>query len=118
MGRHQGLGRNPPAVGQAVGVASYPFMAKLVSENRLAELNNLLNTLLRYLAITIPLSVLVIILGSKKISKKIPGALIAVVGAIADEFDPPEAAQARDEETGHEEEAHEEAPSSTTGKRS
>ncbi len=49
-------------VGQAVGVASYPFMARLVSEDRLAELSTLLNTLLRYLAITIPLSVLVIIL--------------------------------------------------------
>jgi putative peptidoglycan lipid II flippase len=49
-------------LGQAVGVASYPFMARMVTENRLAELNDLLNTLLRYLAITIPLSVLVIIL--------------------------------------------------------
>ncbi len=49
-------------VGQAVGVASYPFMARLVSENRMEELNALLNTLLRYLAITIPISVLVIIL--------------------------------------------------------
>ncbi len=49
-------------VGQAVGVASYPFMAQLVSENRLAELHRLLNTLLRYLALTIPLSVLVIVL--------------------------------------------------------
>ena len=49
-------------VGQAVGVASYPFMARLVSEDRLEELNLLLNTLLRYLAITIPLSILVIIL--------------------------------------------------------
>ena len=49
-------------VGQAVGVASYPFMARLVSANRLAELNDLLNTLLRYLAVTIPFSVLVIVL--------------------------------------------------------
>jgi len=49
-------------VGQAVGVASYPFMARLVSENRMEELNSLLNTLLRYLVITIPISVLVIVL--------------------------------------------------------
>jgi putative peptidoglycan lipid II flippase len=49
-------------VGQAVGVASYPFMARLASAGRLAELNDLLNTLMRYLAVTIPLSVLVIIL--------------------------------------------------------
>lgn len=48
--------------GQAVGVASYPFMVRLVSENRMEELNSLLNTLLRYLAITIPISVLVIVL--------------------------------------------------------
>jgi len=49
-------------VGQAVGVASYPFMARLAAEQRLVELNDLLNRLLRYLAITIPISVLVIIL--------------------------------------------------------
>jgi len=49
-------------VGQAVGVASYPFMARLAAEERLAELRDLLNKLLRYLAITIPISVLVIIL--------------------------------------------------------
>jgi high affinity sulfate transporter 1 len=34
-------------------------------------------------ALAIALSVLVVIIGSKKISKKIPGALIAVIGAIA-----------------------------------
>jgi putative peptidoglycan lipid II flippase len=49
-------------VGQAVGVASYPYMARLVSEDKLGELNDLLNTLLRYLAVTIPISVLVIIM--------------------------------------------------------
>jgi len=49
-------------VGQAVGVASYPFMARLAAEQRLGELSDLLNKLLRYLAITIPISVLVIIL--------------------------------------------------------
>jgi len=49
-------------VGQAVGVASYPYMARLVSENRMEELDALLNTLLRYLAITIPISVIVIVL--------------------------------------------------------
>ena len=49
-------------VGQAVGVASYPFMARLVSENRMEELNLLLDTLMRYLAMAIPVSVLVIVL--------------------------------------------------------
>ena len=37
-------------------------MARLVSENRMEELNALLNTLLRYLAIAIPVSALVIVL--------------------------------------------------------
>ena len=36
-----------------------------------------------FLALTIALSVLVVMVGSKKVSKKIPGALIAVIGAIA-----------------------------------
>ena len=35
-----------------------------------------------FYALTIALSVLVVIIGSKKLSKKIPGALIAVIGAI------------------------------------
>jgi len=35
-----------------------------------------------FAALTIALSVLVVIVGSKKVSKKIPGALIAVIGAI------------------------------------
>ena len=36
-----------------------------------------------FLALTIALSVLVVMVGSKKVSKKMPGALIAVIGAIA-----------------------------------
>jgi high affinity sulfate transporter 1 len=38
---------------------------------------------INFYALAVALSVLVIILGSKKVSKKIPGALIAVIGAIA-----------------------------------
>jgi high affinity sulfate transporter 1 len=38
---------------------------------------------INFYALAVALSVLVVIVGSKKISKKIPGALIAVIGAIA-----------------------------------
>ncbi len=48
--------------GQAVGVASYPFMARLVAENKMQEMNALLNGALRYLALVIPLSVLFMVL--------------------------------------------------------
>ena len=48
--------------GQAVGVASFPFMARLAAENRLDEMNRLMNTTLRYLALVIPFSVLLMVL--------------------------------------------------------
>ncbi len=48
--------------GQAVGVASYPLMARLAAQGRMAELNDTINKVLRYLAIVIPVSVLVAIL--------------------------------------------------------
>jgi putative peptidoglycan lipid II flippase len=48
--------------GQALGVASYPFMARLVAENKLAEMNELLNDTLRYLSLVIPFSVLLMVL--------------------------------------------------------
>jgi putative peptidoglycan lipid II flippase len=48
--------------GQALGVASYPFMARLVAENKLAEMNQLLNDTLRYLSLVIPFSVLLMVL--------------------------------------------------------
>ena len=48
--------------GQAVGVASYPFMARLVAENKLQEMNHLLNNALKYLALVIPVSVLLMAL--------------------------------------------------------
>ena len=38
---------------------------------------------INFYALAVALSVLVVIIGSKKVSKKIPGALIAVIGAIA-----------------------------------
>ena len=48
--------------GQAVGVASYPFMARLAAENKFAEMNQLLNNTLRYLSLVIPFSVLLMVL--------------------------------------------------------
>ncbi len=48
--------------GQAVGVASYPFMARMAAEGRLTDLNGLLNDTLRYLCIVVPFAVLMIVL--------------------------------------------------------
>ena len=48
--------------GQAVGVASYPFMAKLAAQKKLHELNSLLNTTLKFLLLVIPVSVLFMVL--------------------------------------------------------
>jgi putative peptidoglycan lipid II flippase len=48
--------------GQAVGVASYPFLARLAAENRLDEMNRLFNSTLRYLSLVIPVSALVWVL--------------------------------------------------------
>ena len=48
--------------GQAVGVASYPFMAKLAAQKKINELNELLNTTLKFLALVIPVSVFFMIL--------------------------------------------------------
>ncbi len=44
--------------GQAVGTASFPYMARLAAESRLSEMNRLLNTTLKYLAVVVPFSVL------------------------------------------------------------
>jgi len=48
--------------GQAVGMASFPFMARLAAENKIQEMNRLLNDALRYLALVVPFSVLIIAL--------------------------------------------------------
>lgn len=48
--------------GQAVGVASYPYMATMAAEGRIVELNELLNRTLRFLALVIPVSVLFMVL--------------------------------------------------------
>ena len=48
--------------GQAAGVASYPFMAGMAAQGRMKELNNLLNTTLKYLLLIIPVSALFVLL--------------------------------------------------------
>ena len=48
--------------GQAIGVASYPFMARLVAEGQMQQLAQLLNKTLRYLGLVIPFSVLLMVL--------------------------------------------------------
>ena len=48
--------------GQAVGTASYPFLARLMVEKGVSGVNRLLNKTLRYLALVIPFSVLMIVL--------------------------------------------------------
>lgn len=48
--------------GQAVGTASFPFLARLAAENKTMEMNRLLNDTLRYLSLVIPVSVLMMVL--------------------------------------------------------
>ncbi len=48
--------------GQAIGIASYPFMAKLAQKGNLKELNRLLNKTLKFLFLVIPFSVLFMVL--------------------------------------------------------
>lgn len=47
--------------GQAVGVAAYPFMARLAAQNQLTEMNRLLNNTLRYLALVMPVAGLLLV---------------------------------------------------------
>jgi putative peptidoglycan lipid II flippase len=48
--------------GQAVGTASFPYMARLVAEQRLKDMNALLNKTLKVLSLVIPLSFLLMVL--------------------------------------------------------
>lgn len=48
--------------GQAIGMAMYPFMAKLIAEHKMSESNNLLNNILRLISLVIPFSVLMMVL--------------------------------------------------------
>lgn len=51
--------------GQAVGVASYPYLAKLATENKISELNQLLNQTLKAIFLVIPISILFIVLSKE-----------------------------------------------------
>jgi putative peptidoglycan lipid II flippase len=48
--------------GQAVGAASFPFLARLCADDNILEMNRLMNSTLRYLALVIPFSVLLMVL--------------------------------------------------------
>lgn len=48
--------------GQAAGVASYPFLARLLAENRKKEMTDLLDGTLRFIFLVIPFSMLFIVL--------------------------------------------------------
>ncbi len=48
--------------GQAAGVASFPFLSQLAASKRLDEMNQLLNTTIRYLGLLLPFSALLMVL--------------------------------------------------------
>jgi putative peptidoglycan lipid II flippase len=48
--------------GQAVGMATYPYMARLVAENKIEEMNSLLNDTLKALTLVVPFSVIAMVL--------------------------------------------------------
>ena len=49
-------------LGQAVGIASFPYLARLAAENQIQEMNHLLNHTLKYLSLIIPFSMLFMVL--------------------------------------------------------
>jgi putative peptidoglycan lipid II flippase len=49
-------------LGQAVGIASFPYLARLAAENQIQEMNRLLNRTLKYLSVIIPFSMLFMVL--------------------------------------------------------
>ncbi len=49
-------------LGQAVGVASYPYLSNLAVQDKIGEMNELLNRTLKQISLVIPCSVLVIVL--------------------------------------------------------
>ena len=49
-------------LGQAIGTASFPYMARLAAEDKIPEMNQLLDRTLKYLSLIIPFSILLMIL--------------------------------------------------------
>ncbi len=54
--------------GQAVGVAAYPYMAKLAQNKDLSQLNQLLNNTLKYIFLVIPISIFFMITSTEIIT--------------------------------------------------
>ena len=54
--------------GQAIGVASYPFMAKLAQQGNIPELNRLLNKTLKFIFLVMPISILFMVLSQEIIT--------------------------------------------------
>ncbi len=54
--------------GQAIGVASYPFMAKLAQKGNILELNRLLNKTLKFIFLVMPVSILFMVLSQEIIT--------------------------------------------------
>ncbi len=54
--------------GQAIGVASYPFMAKLAQQGKIMELNRLLNKTLKFIFLVLPISTLFMVLSQEIIT--------------------------------------------------
>jgi putative peptidoglycan lipid II flippase len=53
--------------GQAVGMASFPYLARLAAENRMEEMNRLLHSTIRHLLLIIPFSVLLMVIRNETV---------------------------------------------------
>ncbi len=49
-------------LGQAVGTASFPYLARLAADHQIAEMNHLINRTLQYLSLIVPFSMLLMVL--------------------------------------------------------
>lgn len=54
--------------GQAVGTASYPFMAKLASAEKFDQLNQLINQTLKFILLVMPFSVLFMVVRTEVVA--------------------------------------------------
>ncbi|MDD9305110.1 MAG: murein biosynthesis integral membrane protein MurJ [Desulfobacter sp.] len=54
--------------GQAVGMASYPFLAKLASDNKLDQLNQIINKTLKFIFLVLPFSVLFMVVRTEVVA--------------------------------------------------
>ena len=54
--------------GQAVGVASFPYLARLAAEEKIQQMNRLLNDTLKLLTVVMPVSVLFMVLRNEVVS--------------------------------------------------